>query len=98
MLNNNRFKSELIEFIGKENIQLISFKELQIVNLNCSNFEIVIKSNRSVMHTIKFDYHLQILNIDTNINGSNLTAHTYDSVHMIIDFSNKIRKEIGYLS
>jgi len=98
MLNNNTFKSQIIDFISNENIQLISYRELRMNNLNSSDFEICIKSNRSVIHTIKFDYHLQILNIDTNINGSNLTAHTYDPIHRIIEFSNAKRKEIGYLT
>lgn len=95
-LNNNRFKSELIKFIGENGIPLISYCELSLQNLNSADFEIVIKSNRCALHTIRLSYHLHIRNIKTDINKSNLTTHTFDNVQRVIGFCNKKRREIGY--
>ena len=87
-MNNNNLKQQLLSFISDKNINLISYQELQIANLSCSPVEIKIKSNLKAIHTIVVDYHLNIKDIGFDINGSNVTTHTFDQVHEIINFCN----------
>lgn len=88
-MNNNCLKKSLLDYISANSLNLVSYKELNINNLSTSDFKIVLRSNKQVLHTIILNYHLKIKKISTDINGSNLTVYTFSSVAMIIDFCNK---------
>lgn len=93
-MNNNILKQRLITK-AMEIGNLVSFKELELDNLNSSSFEIVLISNKTVLHKLVFNYHCKLLSYSFEGDISKLTK--FNRVELLLAEAKAIRKEIGYM-